>query len=95
MGDLRPLIARHFDTDAGAKTDASSYARIAHEVGLKPAQFVFFSDTPLELTAARAAGVQSFHVVKEDTKPDPAFPALSQFSQVELVRRDEASAVPQ
>jgi enolase-phosphatase E1 len=84
-GDLRSLFAGHFDTDIGAKTDAGAYGRIAHAVGTQPDSIAFFSDAAKELEAAKAAGLQTIHVVKDDTPPDATFSAIRDFSEVEIV----------
>ena len=86
-GDLRPLFFSHFDTDIGPKIEAASYARITEKIGARPGRIVFFSDIPKELEAARAAGFQTVHVAKDSTPRDASFPEISDFSEVDLVRR--------
>lgn len=70
-GDLRPLLSGYFDTvNAGPKNDPSSYAKIAAtrpEVGL--GKWLFLSDNPREVEAAKEAGMQSFVVVREGNAP--------------------------
>jgi enolase-phosphatase E1 len=58
-GDLTSLFSGYFDTEIGGKRDAASYARIAAQIGLEPAQILFLSDIVEELDAARAAGLQT------------------------------------
>ncbi len=85
-GDLRPFFSGYFDTDIGSKIEAGSYHRISERIGAKPNSIVFFSDNAKELEAARAAGLQTVHVVKDATTPDPDFTAISDFSQAAVDR---------
>lgn len=57
-GDLTPLLAGFFDTSAGSKLSAASYARITASLGVTPAETLFVSDVTAELHAAREAGCQ-------------------------------------
>jgi enolase-phosphatase E1 len=62
-GDLRPLLAGHFDTEnAGPKREPGSYERIAAAIGRPAGEIVFLSDVTAELDAARAAGWQTVGV---------------------------------
>lgn len=56
-GDLTPLFAGYYDTEVGGKREAASYARIAADIGIAPADILFLSDIVEELDAARAAGL--------------------------------------
>jgi len=56
-GDLTPLFNGYFDTAIGAKVEASSYAMIAKEIGIAPAEILFLTDMQKEVDAARAAGL--------------------------------------
>ncbi len=85
-GDLRSLFSGHYDTDIGPKIEAASYTRIAEGIGSLPSRIVFFSDNPNELEAARRAGLQVVHVIKEDTPPTAGFPQISKFNQVDIAR---------
>ena len=58
-GDLTPLFSGYFDTVTGPKREAASYTAIAGAIGLDPADILFLSDTPQEIAAARAAGLQA------------------------------------
>ena len=58
-GDLTPLFSGYFDTNMGAKREAGSYAKIAEAIGDAPADVLFLSDTPEEVAAARAAGMEA------------------------------------
>ncbi len=62
-GDLSGLIVAYFDTtNAGAKRDSGSYAKIAASLGVAPATALFLSDVPAELDAAVAAGWRAIGV---------------------------------
>ncbi len=58
-GDLTPLFSGYFDTTTGPKREAASYAKIAAAIGEAPADVLFLSDTPEEVAAARAAGMDA------------------------------------
>ena len=70
-GDLTPLISGWFDTEVGGKREAASYARIATDIGLPPANLLFLSDVVEELDAARDAGLQTVLVDRLDDYPQP------------------------
>jgi enolase-phosphatase E1 len=65
-GDLAPHISQYFDTRVGAKTEAGSYRRIADSVACRPDQFLFISDAPKEIEAARSAGMQALLCLREE-----------------------------
>lgn len=58
-GDLTPLLSGYFDTTTGPKREAASYRAIAGAIGLAPADILFLSDTPEEVMAGRAAGMEA------------------------------------
>lgn len=64
-GNLTPLFSGYFDTTAGSKLASDSYRAIAEETGFPPAQILFLSDNPGEITAAAAAGLQTVLVDRE------------------------------
>lgn len=70
-GDLTPLISGWFDTEIGGKREAASYARIAADIGLPPADLLFLSDVVEELDAARDAGLQTVLVDRLEDYPQP------------------------
>ena len=63
--DLTPYVAAFFDTQIGAKAEAESYRKIAAHVRCNPRQFLFLSDAPKEIVAARAAGMQALLCQRE------------------------------
>ncbi len=84
-GDLTPFIARYFDTSAGAKTDAASYARILEAMRLPPKELLFLSDQTAELSAARAAGLQVALSVRPGNAPQPDagdYEAFASFAEI-------------
>ena len=70
-GDLTPLVSGWFDTEVGGKRDSASYARIAADIGLPPADLLFLSDVVEELDAARDAGLQTVLVDRLEDYPQP------------------------
>jgi enolase-phosphatase E1 len=62
--DLTGVISDYFDTvNAGLKTEASSYAKIAAQhPDIPVGEWLFLSDNVKEVEAAKAAGMQSFVV---------------------------------
>lgn len=83
-GNILPWFAAHFDTDVGAKVEPQSYGRIAQALGRAPEQVLFLSDSVAELQAARMAGLQVLHTVREDTAPDLRFTSVRDFSRLHI-----------
>ncbi|UZK02730.1 acireductone synthase [Venatoribacter cucullus] len=86
-GNLLPLFSGHFDTQVGGKREAESYRRIAAELqrthGINAAEMLFLSDIKEELDAARAAGLQTAWLVRDEPLPaQPAHPAVASFSDL-------------
>jgi enolase-phosphatase E1 len=63
-GDLQHLFDGYFDTTVGGKRDVASYARIADEICLPPAEILFLSDVAEELDAAHAAGWRGVQLLR-------------------------------
>ena len=59
FGNLTGFITAYFDTRIGRKNEASSYVSIAAEMQVNPREACFFSDSPRELDAAQAAGMET------------------------------------
>ena len=68
-GDLTPFIRAYFDTTTGAKSDPESYRKIADSLGVTPATILFLSDSWVELTAARSAGMARALSVRPGNAP--------------------------
>ena len=85
-GDLTPLFSGYFDTRIGGKREAASYAAILKEIGLPGSEVLFLSDIGEELDAARAAGMVTCQLLRDEkARPFAAHPQARDFSQVELV----------
>lgn len=89
-GDLLELFSGHFDTTIGGKREADSYRRIAGQLDLPAADIVFLSDVREELDAARAAGMQTVLVAREEEAPEPVADAgphrvIRRFDEIEPV----------
>jgi enolase-phosphatase E1 len=80
-GDLTPLFDGYFDTAVGPKTSAQSYERIAAALGFGAGAILFLSDTPAEITAAKAAGMAAIRLVR-DGVPGPG--EASRFDEIEV-----------
>jgi enolase-phosphatase E1 len=84
-GDLTPLFSGYFDTRIGGKREAVSYRRILDEIGLPADAVLFLSDVGEELDAARAAGMRTCQLVRDDkTVPAPAHPQVRSLTEVRL-----------
>lgn len=72
--DLTPFISDYFDTvNAGLKTEASSYERIAATCDrYPPDSWLFLSDNVREVDAAKAAGMRSLVVQRPGNADLPA-----------------------
>ncbi len=83
-GDLSGLFQAYFDTNAGGKREAASYAAIAKGVGLPGPEILFLSDVEAELDAARAAALQTCQLVRalDGTSPSARHATAADFSEV-------------
>ena len=78
-GDLTPLFSGYFDTVTGPKREAASYAKIAGVIGMAAGDILFLSDTPEEVAAARAAGMQALLIDREHGAGE-----IASFDEVQL-----------
>jgi len=69
FADVLSSISAFFDTAVGSKRSIDSYGRIAHELGRRPAEILFISDTPEELNAALDAGCKILLAVRPGNRP--------------------------
>ena len=76
-GDLTPLFSGYFDTTTGPKRAAASYAKIADAIGLSVGDILFLSDTPVEIAAARDAGMAALLIDRDGGAGD-----ISSFDEV-------------
>ena len=82
-GDLTPLFSGYFDTRIGAKREAAAYAAILRETGFAGSEMLFLSDIGEELDAARAAGLQTCQLLRDDkAKPFAAHAQARDFTEV-------------
>jgi enolase-phosphatase E1 len=72
-GDLTKLIRAWFDTRSGSKKEASSYQRIANDLGLPAQEILFFTDNHEELKAAKKAGWQVAQLLRDLVVPAESF----------------------
>ena len=68
-GDLTVYISAYFDTRIGAKTEASSYMKIAESLHRKSNEVLFISDAVKEIDAARLASMQTLLCMRDTTAP--------------------------
>lgn len=68
-GDLTRFINDYFDTNAGSKLRAESYAGIAKDLKLDPGDVLFISDITAEVDAAGEAGLQTLLCVRTGNRP--------------------------
>ena len=84
-GDLTPLFSGYFDTRVGGKREAQSYKTILRDTGLSGAEMLFLSDVAEELDAARAAGMKTCQLLRDDkTRAAMTHPQAHNFSEVKL-----------
>jgi enolase-phosphatase E1 len=70
FGDLNYLFSGNFDTNIGGKKENESYQKIVNNINLPAQNILFLSDIESELNAAREAGLQTAHLVR-DAQPNP------------------------
>lgn len=70
FGDLNYLFSGNFDTNIGGKKESDSYRKIAYNINLPAQNILFLSDIESELEAAREAGLQTAHLIR-DALPNP------------------------
>lgn len=83
-GDLTPLFDGYFDTTIGHKRESSAYQAILRAIGLSGDETLFLSDIKEELDAARAAGMKTTWLVREQAHTDPLtkHPQATSFAEV-------------
>ena len=83
FGDLTPLFSGYFDTRIGGKREAASYDAILKQIALPASEVLFLSDIGEELDAARAAGMQTCQLLRDEkARPSAAHVQARDFSQV-------------
>ncbi|MDX2030817.1 MAG: acireductone synthase [Blastocatellia bacterium] len=89
-GDLTAAFSNYFDTRIGPKRAPESYAGIAQELALPPAEILFLSDIAEELQAAHQAGLQTALSIRPGNAPQtplPFAPEVAGFDEVFPVKR--------
>jgi enolase-phosphatase E1 len=81
-GDLRGFIDGYFDTTVGAKKSSDSYNKIAQSIHLQTVEMVFLSDVVEEVSAAQAAGMETFLMVREGPLPRSRLRMAQTFGQI-------------
>jgi enolase-phosphatase E1 len=82
-GDLTPLFSGYFDTNIGNKREADAYRKIAETTGSAPEDILFLSDIQEELDAARAAGMQTFWLIRDGAiDPGAAHRQITNFDAI-------------
>lgn len=80
-GSLMPLIHSYFDTEVGAKREASSYRTIALRLSVEPRDVLFLSDIFEEVQAAREAGMDAIQVLR-DGQEGKAHKTIRSFDEI-------------
>jgi enolase-phosphatase E1 len=86
-GDLTGHFRGHYDTTTGPKKESASYAAIAADMKLPPAEVLFCSDVVAELDAAAAAGMVTALLVRPGNAPagNPnAHASVTSFAQIRV-----------
>ena len=85
FGDLTPLFSGYFDTRIGPKQEPAAYRAIGEAIGLPSEDILFLSDIEGELEAARAAGMATTRLVREDgPTPTSRHPLARDFDEIDL-----------
>lgn len=83
-GDLTPLFSGYFDTTTGPKRLQESYQSISNELSAQASSILFLSDIVEELDAAKAAGLQTCQLVRDDDMQTGQHPTAESFNQIEI-----------
>lgn len=86
-GALSGYIRGYYDARVGPKRSSDSYQRIVADMAMPAGSILFFSDTPEELDAARAAGLATV-LVQRGERPASAgaqHPTIAGFGEVRLI----------
>ena len=84
-GDLTPLFSGYYDTRIGNKREADAYRKILQDINLPPNEVLFLSDIVEELDAAKAAGMKTTMLVRDENPvTDPGHTQVRNFAEIEL-----------
>lgn len=83
-GDLTSFFETHFDiTTSGNKKQATSYEKIAANLGVPLSEIVFCSDSEAELKAAQSAGIgYPVMTIRPGNAPITKGPGAENFSHI-------------
>lgn len=81
FGDIRPLFTDYFDTKVGAKQEQSSYENIITQLPFDANEVLFLSDVVSELDAAKAAGLNTLHLIRDGQACSVEHNYINDFSQ--------------
>nr|XP_039273732.1 enolase-phosphatase E1-like isoform X1 [Styela clava] len=92
-GDLCPLFSGYFDTNVGAKKEASSYIKISDSIGENPENIIFLTDVLAEAEAATTAGMNACIVLRPGNHPIlkddlERFTTIKSFSELVFTEED-------
>lgn len=84
-GDLRSWFSGYFDTTIGSKREPQAYRRIADAARLPAHDMLFLSDIKEELDAARAAGMQTYWLLRAaDPPPSGGHRVVRSFEEIRV-----------
>ena len=84
-GDLTPLFSGYYDTRIGGKREVAAYRSIAQDIAVPAGEILFLSDIVEELDAAREAGMQTIHLVRDgDLQAEASHRCVRDFSAIEI-----------
>ena len=88
-GDLTPLFTDHFDTRVGHKREQSSYVAISQALIERQrvsdvTEILFLSDVVAELDAAKASGMLTCELRRDQVPVSTKHPSVSSFTELEV-----------
>lgn len=81
-GDLTGLFDGFYDTNFGHKREQSAYESIAKAMGTPAGSILFLSDIQEELDAAKAAGMHTCLLERDDKIDSPRHKVVQSFDQI-------------
>jgi enolase-phosphatase E1 len=85
FGDLNYLFSGYFDTKIGTKIEHASYQHIVESLDIPPNAILFLSDVEAELDAAKAAGMLTVWLVRDDDfDPHASHQQVKDFNAIKL-----------
>ena len=82
FGDLTGLFDGFYDTNFGHKREQSAYESIAKAMGTPAGSILFLSDIQEELDAAKAAGMHTCLLERDDKIDSPRHKVVQSFDQI-------------